>query len=661
MTATAQPITDTDDLFIPLPCGTRLAARLWHPQRPDPVPAVLEFIPYRKRDATLARDEAIHPWMAARGYACLRVDLRGAGDSEGLYDDEYSAQELRDACDVIAWIAAQDWCSGTVGMMGKSWGGFNALQTAALAPPALKAVVTVCSSTDRFADDIHFKGGCLLGANFDWGSLMLSYAARPADPLLRPDWRADWLRRLETLPHAAALWAGHQTRDAYWRHGSVCEDYAAIRAPVLTIGGWADNYMNTPAHLVENLSVPAKAILGPWVHQYPHQAVPAPRIGFLAEMCRWWDRWLKDIPNGAEDLPPYRVFMQDSAPPDACAAEMPGRWLAESLPSPRVTPLTLSLGGDGRLGGEGAPDATIATPQHLGAMAGEYFPMGLGGEMAGDQAGDDALSVCFEMDCPDGLALMGRADLTLTLSADQPFGFIVARLCDVAPDGRSRRIAHGMLNLHHRADPPAPLQPGQPVTVRFALDQMAHRLAPGHCLRLALSNSYWPFLTPSPAPVRLRLSGGQITLPAHAGPAPDWAFPPPEPAPEPTQETLAPGQESRVLHHDLISGERALEITRESPRLRHPDHGLEHESRQHTRWRIHPDDPLSCRADVVWEQRFARGEGWAVRTHVEASQTLSPGHIHLRARLEAFETGPEGQETRVLARNFQADVPRRHV
>ena len=47
-------------------------------------------------------------------------------------EDEYTAQELNDAVEVINWLAKQQWCSGTVGMMGISWGGFNALQVAAL-------------------------------------------------------------------------------------------------------------------------------------------------------------------------------------------------------------------------------------------------------------------------------------------------------------------------------------------------------------------------------------------------------------------------------------------------------------------------------------------------------------------------------------------------
>ncbi len=133
-------VTQTPDMGIVLADGCRLSARVWMPADAlrDPVPAVLEYIPYRKRDMTLPRDELMHPWFAGHGYAAVRVDMRGCGDSEGLMEDEYSEQELSDACEVIAWLAAQPWCTGKVGMMGKSWGGFNCLQTAMRRPPALK-------------------------------------------------------------------------------------------------------------------------------------------------------------------------------------------------------------------------------------------------------------------------------------------------------------------------------------------------------------------------------------------------------------------------------------------------------------------------------------------------------------------------------------------
>lgn len=649
-------IVDLDPIFVPMPDGARLAARLWRPEG-QRVPAILEFIPYRRRDATLPRDETIHPWMAAQGYACLRVDLRGAGDSEGLLEDEYSPQELADACAVIAWAAAQDWCTGAVGMMGKSWGGFNSLQVAALNPPALRAVVAVCATVDRFADDIHFKGGCLMGENFGWGSLMLSYQCRPPDPLLCPDWRAQLRARVAAMPHLAERWARAQARGPYWRHGSVGFDWGALKIPILSVGGWADGYMNAPAALVQNVPH-AKAIVGPWVHQYPHTAEPGPRIDFLGEMRRWWDRWLKGLDTGADRLPPYRVYVQDSHPPDPGKPEVPGRWWAEALPSPRVTPARLALGGDGRLGGAGAPDAVIASPQTLGARAGEYFPMGLMGEMPGDQRDDDARSVCFELDCPEGLTLLGAARLELTLAADRPFAFVHARLCDVAPDGASTRIAHGFLNLRHRTDPPRALVPGEAVGVAFDLDQMAHRLAPGHRLRLALSNACWPFVWPSPEPVRLHLTGGALTLPVHRGEAPGWHFDPPPPVP-PGRLIHGEGTEGRRLDIDLIDGTQRLTILTDSGTATNPDHGLTTRATMREVWTIHPDDPLAARASIGWTQEHRRG-GWAVRSTVEAAQWCDREGFELSAELRV-EIDEPGQAQEVLTRSFRARVPRDHV
>lgn len=648
-------IIDRDGLTIPLPDGTRLSARIWRPATGGPVPAILEYIPYRKRDNTLPRDETIHPWMARQGYACLRVDIRGSGDSEGTFDDEYSEQELADACDVIAWIAAQDWCDGAIGMMGKSWGGFNCLQTAFLQPPALKAVVSVCATVDRFADDIHFKGGCLLGENFGWGSLMLSYGARPADPLLRPDWREDLRARIQTLPHLAARWSTHQWRDAYWRHGSVGEDYARLGAAVLTIGGWNDNYMNAPAALAANAPM-AKAIVGPWVHQYPHTAVPGPRIDFLAEMKTWWDRWLKGVENGADAWPAYRAYVLESAPPDASAPHRPGHWVAQATFGEGVTRRSLSLGAGGILGGAGRPERIIASPQTLGASAGEFFPMGLNGEMAGDQRADDAQSVCFEADYPEGLTLLGAADLEVTLSADQPFAFLAARLCDVAPDGASTRIAHGILNLRHRSDPPTPLIPGEAVTVRLTLDQCAYALAPGHRLRLALSNAYWPWIWPSPAPVRLHLTEGTLTLPVLDAALPGWDFAPPE-APAPSRLLpLSPGREARTHCIDRISGVETLTVTSDSGETGNPDHGLVTRATMVETWTIHPADPLSARCEIRWTQRLARGD-WSVETEVNATQCCDAAWLTIDADLKVY-IKDDTEPTEIIERKFPARVAR---
>jgi putative CocE/NonD family hydrolase len=653
-------VTEIEDLGIPMPDGTRLSARVWMPRdaATRPVPAVLEYIPYRKRDGTLARDELMHPYVAGHGYACVRVDIRGNGDSDGLMEDEYSAQELQDACDVIAWLSKQEWCSGTVGMMGKSWGGFNCLQTAFLQPPALKAVISVYSTTDRFADDIHFKGGALLGENFGWGSVMLSYSSRPGDPLLHNGWRETWLQRLEAQSFHAPGWASHQSRDAYWKHGSICEDWDRMTVPILSIGGWNDNYMNTVAALMENARGPVKGIIGPWVHQYPHTAVPGPKIGFLQLAIRWWDRWLKGIENGAEHDPAFRAYILHSAPPNPSAEYREGHWIAETeWPTPRVSRHVLPLS-DAGLGVPGPLSARVCTPHYLGMQAGEFFPMGLNAEMAGDQRTDDALSVCFDAAPLTGpLELLGAARLTLRLASDKPLAILVARLCDVAPDGSSVRIAHGILNLCHRAsrEAPEPMVLGQPEDITLTLDQMGYRIAPGHRLRLALSTTYWPFVWPSPEAATLTITTASLELPVHSGTGPDeWTPPPAETAPPWKHRMLRKGRASRRIETDLITGHHALLIEDDQGDPENLTHGLITGEETTERWAIGAD-PLSARAEITWEQRLSRGD-WQVRTRAETVMTSTADALRMQASLTAWEG-----ERMVFQRHWDESVERKFV
>ncbi|MEY9993447.1 putative CocE/NonD family hydrolase [Streptomyces sp. V4I8] len=180
--------------------------------------------------------------------------------------DEYSATELADGIEVVDWLAAQPWCNGKVGMFGISWGGFNSLQIAALAPEPLKAIVTVCSTGDRYDNDVHCMGGSVLAVDMHaWASTMLAFVARPPDPLYAGDaWRDMWLKRLEAVEPFLHTWLGHQTHDDYWRHGSVCEDYGAIDAAVLAVGGWHDPYRDTVLRLVEHLPADrVRGLIGP--------------------------------------------------------------------------------------------------------------------------------------------------------------------------------------------------------------------------------------------------------------------------------------------------------------------------------------------------------------------------------------------------------------
>ncbi|MGX7877127.1 CocE/NonD family hydrolase [Mesorhizobium sp. ORM6] len=314
---TAAEVEMRDHVLIDLSDGVRLSARIWLPKVDQPVPALLEYLPYRKGDRTAPCDAQRHGWYAAHGYASVRVDIRGTGDSEGLMSDEYSAQERADAVEVINWLAAQPWCNGRVGMFGLSYGGFNALQVAALAPEPLKAIVTVGSSDDNYGTDAHFFGGAVCGDAIDWGTWQLAWFAGPPDPTrVGPAWKEQWLQRLLALEPWLSTWLSHQERDDYWKDGrGVRDNYGGIKAAVLAVGGWADLFRDTVFRLVEHLSSPVKGIVGPWAHMYPDMAHdPGPAIGFLQETLRWWDRYLKDSPTGVEEDPALRVYIEDAVP-----------------------------------------------------------------------------------------------------------------------------------------------------------------------------------------------------------------------------------------------------------------------------------------------------------------------------------------------------------
>ena len=656
-------VREIENAWITLADGCRLAARIWLPAdaEADPVPAILEYIPYRKRDGTAVRDELTHPYFAGHGYACVRVDIRGNGESDGLMEGEYLQQEQDDALEVIAWIAAQPWCTGKVGMIGISWGGFNGLQVAARRPPALKAIVTLCSTDDRYADDIHYKGGCLLNENLGWAGTMLSYSSRPPDPALVGDrWREMWLARLEATPHLAATWLKHQRRDDFWRHGSVCEDFSQIEAAVFAVGGWGDAYSNAIPRMLAGLTSPALGLTGPWVHKYPHFAVPTPRIGFLQEALRWWDHWLKGLETGIMEEPKYRAYLQDAVPPRSFYTERPGRWIAEpAWPSPNIETRTLHLNRDGL--GE-TPDAhevkSIRSPQTTGAAGGEYCIIWLGPEAPLDQRQDDAGSLCFDsepLDVP--LELFGAPAVELTLASNKPKAFVAVRLNDVAPDGAVTRLTWGVLNLCHRAGhaEPSALVPGETIRVRVQLDDIAAAIPAGHRLRVALSTCYWPLIWPSPEAATLSVTCGAsaLTLPVRSPrDEPEPSFQPAETAPFLAEEELRPVAHARTLEQNQATGEQILRLLDDFGESRNQSHGLVTGSLARETYRILPDDPLSAVAETHWTQTLGRDD-WSLRIEASQRQEATASQFILRARIEAYE----GDEL-VFARDWEETVER---
>lgn len=664
-------VREIENVWIPMSDGCRIAARIWMPMtaEAEPVPAILEYIPYRKRDFMRVRDEPIHGYFAMNGYAAVRVDLRGSGDSEGLMHDEYTLQEHKDALEIITWIATQSWCSGAVGMMGISWGGFNALQVAALRPPALKAIITLCSTDDRYADDAHYMGGCLLNENMQWGSILTLYSALPPDPqIVGERWREMWRERLEALEPFPALWMRHQWRDDYWKHGSVCEEYGAIECPVYAIGGWADGYSNAVPRLMANLTGPKKGLVGPWAHVFPHDGVPGPAIGFLQEAVRWWDQWLKGRETGIMDEPAFRIWMQESVAPQPQYEIWPGRWIAEEAwPSERIQPLRLYLNPGHLWFDEATPgELSFSSPQTTGLRGGEWCGFGAEGEMSRDQRTDDGGSLVFDSDpLDDRMEILGAPVITIELRCDKPVALLAARLCDVAPDGSTLRVSYGLLNLTHRGghETPEPLVPGQWTRVRLQLNDIAHAFPSSHRIRLSLSSSYWPIAWPSPeaAVIGVRLGQSALELPVRPPRPGDEALRPfevPEAAPGITHKKLRQLAMRRRLETDLTTNEVVYTLHSDAgefggaslARLEEIDLDLGYTLLK--RYRIIENDPLSAQAEFDQTTLLRRGD-WSVR--IECRTRLS-------ATAQAFQfTGDlvvyEGDET-IARRDWAIAIPR---
>jgi putative CocE/NonD family hydrolase len=664
-------VTVTEHLWVPLADGTCLAARLWLPEG-GPAPVILEYIPYRKREGTRGRDDPMHGYFAAQGYAAIRVDMRGSGESDGLLDDEYIKLEQDDALEVIDWLSKQPWCDGNVGMMGKSWGGFNCLQVAARRPPALKAILSVCSTEDRFGGDIHYMGGGLLNDNLWWGSIMLAFQARPADPLLvGAGWRAQWIERLHHLPFWPALWLAHQRRDAYWEHGSICEDWGAIQCPVFAVGGWADSYTNAVPQFLEHLQVPRLGLIGPWAHIYPQDGVPGPAIGFLQEATRWWDHWLRGRDTGIMDEPMLRAFVEDAlCPVSTTKTVAPGRWVAEpAWPSPAITARWFYPGASG-LGAEAAPAGerrAIRSPLWTGIASGEWMGTGLPGDRPGDQRIDDAHALVFETAAlTEAVECLGQPMAELLLSADAPLAQIAVRLCDVAPDGASERVSYGVLNLAHRdgsAEPRA-LTPGEMVRVVLPLKMFGHRFAAGHRMRFALSTAYWPILWPAPyaATITLDLAGSRFALPVRETRAdePAVVFPPPAHGPFAAVTKLGESRLERHVTLDSLSGVATYVTVGEGglfgEGVEHfdeidmtVDHGLTR------RLTVASDDPLSARSVITQSYEMGR-EGWWIRIDTEAEMTGTAETFRLTGTVRAFENG-----ALVAERVWDEDFARDHL
>ncbi|WP_165313543.1 CocE/NonD family hydrolase [Vibrio ziniensis] len=636
--------------WLELPDGTRLAFRAWMPADAltNPVPAILEYLPYRKSDGTIVRDEITMAETATHGYACIRVDIRGCGESEGLFDDEYSKQEHQDGVDVIEWISNQAWCDGNVGMVGISWGGFNSLQIAALNPPALKAIITQCSTDDRYRDDIHYSGGCLLNDNMDWAAFFWAYAlGRAPDPsLVGSNWKSIWKDRLTNMPFLATPWIQNQTRNDYWKHGSVCENYSDIKIPVYAIGGWADAYKNTVFTLLQNLSVPKKGLVGPWAHKYPNIAYPNPKMDYVAESVRWWDKWLKNIDNGIDEEPELNYFLQNGAKPKTDYDAREGCWVAESswptlktdtktwyLASQRLTEKT-----------EDSYPVDICSPQQVGLDGGRYcVGIRLDMEHPDDQRIDDSGSLIFDT-APllDAMPIAGQIEAKLALSSSTPHANVIVRVSDVHPTGEVTKITHGILNLTHRDSHEFPelLEPGKIYNVNIALNHIAYVVPKGHKVRVSVSTAYWPLIWPCKDNTTLTVvcAKSSVTVPFNSAPSLSDFVPSYDKATRFDGEVVRAPNSQRTVYKDYKSGIWTLETV--------DDFGCNYYSSSNSEidfnikqvFSIHSNDPLSAKNEIKLHVDMGR-DNWRTSISAVYTMTCDADQFYIRAKWEARTEG----------------------
>ncbi|HLY55557.1 MAG TPA: CocE/NonD family hydrolase, partial [Stellaceae bacterium] len=563
----------------------------------------------------------------------------------GVLHDEYLRQEQDDAVEVIAWLAAQRWCNGAVGMRGISWGGFNALQVAALAPPALKAVMPFCFSDRRFTDDAHYVGGALYNPNYGWGLMFKTVLIGAPDPAIVGDrWRTMWQQRLDATPPILAVWTRHQREDAYWQHASVARDYDGVKCPVYAVGGLTDYYINAVTRTVASLKVPRKCLVGPWGHNYPNFAIPGPGLDWIHEEVRWWHHWLYGVETGIMNEPMFRAYLEYQTPVEAYPKDVPGRWIAEqSWPSTKLRPLTFYLApGALAAASGGSRTLTYKADRIVGLLQGEAHPFSMPEDLPKEQSPDDAKSLVFDSTpLESDVEVLGNPIAAIRVAADRPVAKLALRLNEVMPDGQSRLVTWGLLNLTHRDghEHPAPLEPGKPYDVRVQLNFIAHRFKRGSRIRLALSENLWPLIWPSPEIVTLTVSTGASSLALPVRPVP------PEEAPFPIpmlRDAAPPTTRGRTIREQTGPNANGLVTIRETwlnqPRVL-ADIGTTHREGW-TEWTfsMREGDPLSCRWSGGYFSSYERGE-WETTLAGDYELTATKDTFRLRESANASEHG----------------------
>ena len=530
-----------EQLWITVRDGTRLAADLYLPGDGGQAPVLLEALPYRKDDLTAeSHSDDYRRLCGEGGFVVCRLDLRGTGSSAGRATDEYPVSELDDLADVIAWLAAQGWSNGRVGMFGYSYSGFNSLQLACERPPALGAICAIYATDDRYTDDVHYMGGSLRAIDLvDYCHYMVPMNALPPVPAIWGDgWRDEWLARIADHEPWLMRWLEEQLDGPYWRHGSVRPDYARVACPTMIVAGWADGYRNNTFRTFEHLRCEKELLIGPWSHMSPSSSLPGPHIDLVPEMITFFGKWLRDDPH--DRRPPIRVFIRHATKPEPDLAIHEGEWRYEDAwPPQRLATTTLY---DSRR-------RSLRTRPDTGTAAWNSCAGGLPWGQPLDQRLDDAWSLTTDWSVDSPTEILGHAIVHATVTADQPVAYLSVKLNHVWPDGTSALVTRGLLNLTHRVDPPAVLVPGQSYEIEIEMEATSWVFPPGHSIRLSVAGNDWPNTWVPPLPVTLTIGSLQLQLPV----LPPGGAGVPEFAPVDAPDRSRPDGTRWSVEHDVLT------------------------------------------------------------------------------------------------------------
>ncbi len=490
--------------------GVELSADLFYPDSDDPAPVIIKYYPYRKDDLLRALTVERANYFAAHGYITALLDVRGTGASAGVCDRMLRLQEWEDGYDAVEWLAAQPWCTGSIGMTGVSYGGYSALLTAAQAPPSLGAIAPIYAGWDHYGNS--HQGGMWQTSIWSGAYNAMMIALSGAPPAADPEgaWLEIWEEHLRGSRPWLDTWLRNQVDGPVWREGSVRYGLGDIRAATYIIGGWHDIFVSDPFYMYMNLSsdTPKKLMMGPYLHIAPNIGAPGERVDHLHEIVRWFDLYLKGEDTGISEEPPISLWVRGYDSPQARRKNAAGYWRSEAdWPLTRAAGETLYfhpgglLADDAPEGRDGGSVSYVYDPAVGVSTMGLITGFGADVGLPLDQRRDAAGSLVFLGEPLDSdVEVTGFPVANLYVSSTAEVTAFSVKLIDVHPDGPWALVSRIIRNTGHRNSmtDPEPLVPGRVTALTIELEATSYVFEAGHRIGIMISSSDFPLMWPLP-------------------------------------------------------------------------------------------------------------------------------------------------------------------